>query len=153
MLSVSKIRSQSWLLGFDIQRAGEVIEDDEFGFTDEHARRGGALHLSTRKFYAARADHRFEVVVQLFEVTIHDGEFCGFIDFIVAAVETKQNIISQGVAEQARHLCGVGTARRDEKISRRCKSCFRSSGSRLIPAAAIQAVPARVLFCQNRCAL
>ena len=106
-------------LGFDIQRAGEVVEDDEFGFTDEHARGGGALHLSTRKFYAARADHRFEVVVHLFEVALHDREFCGFVNFIVAAVETEQNIISQGVAEQARNLRGVGTARRDEKIARR----------------------------------
>ena len=83
------------LLGFDIQRAGEVIEDNEFGFTDEHARGGGALHLSTRKFYSARADHGFEVVFHLFEVAIHDGEFCGSVNFIVGAIETEQNIVSQ----------------------------------------------------------
>ena len=112
------------LLGLDIQRAGEIIEYDEFGFSDEHARRCCALRLPTRKFHAACADHGFEVVVHLFEVMIHDGEFCRSVDFIVAAVETEQDVVSQSVAEQARHLCGVGTSRRDEKISRRRKYVF-----------------------------
>ena len=124
VLSVLEYSLPKLLLGLDIQRAGEIIEDDEFGFTDEHARRCGSLRLSTRKFHAACADQRFEVVIHLFQVTIHDGEFCRFVDFIVGAVETEQDVVSQSVAKQARHLCRVSTSRRDEKISRRRKYFF-----------------------------
>jgi hypothetical protein len=102
--------------GFHIQRAGEVVEDDEFRFADEHARGGGALCLSAREFDAACADHGFEIVIELFEVAIHHGEFCSFVDFVVAFVQAEQNVVPQGVAEQARDLRGVGTARRDEEI-------------------------------------
>ena len=112
------------LLGFDIQRAGEIIEHNEFWFSDEHARRCCALRLPTRKFYAACANHRFEVVIHLFQVMVHDGKFCRFVDFIVGAIETEQNVVSQSVAKQARHLCGVGTSRWDEEVSRRGKYIF-----------------------------
>ena len=108
------------LLSLDIQRAGEIVEDDEFGFADEHSGGGGALHLSAREFDAARAHHRFEIVIQLFEVAVHHGEFGGFVDFVVAFVHAEQNIIPQRVAEQTRDLRRVLTTRLYEEVSRIC---------------------------------
>src|SRR5687768_5934251 len=58
---------------FDIERAGEIIKDQQFRLADEHARCGGALHLPTRELDAARPDHRLEIVVEFLEVAVHDG--------------------------------------------------------------------------------
>src|SRR5690606_38249544 len=84
---------------------------------DEHARRSGALCLPAGELDAACADHGFEVVVELLKVAVHDGKFGGAIDVIVRFVQTKQNIIPQGVAEQARDLCSVGASWRDEEVA------------------------------------
>src|SRR5262249_54986519 len=62
--------------GLHIQRAGEVVEDKQFWFTDEHARGCRSLHLPTRKFDSACTDHRFQVVIEFFEIAIHYSKFC-----------------------------------------------------------------------------
>ena len=105
------------LLSLDIQRAGEIVEDDEFGFTDEHARGRGSLRLSTRKFHATRADQSFEIIIHLLQVTIHDGQLCSFVYFVVRAIQAEQDVVSQCIAKQARNLSGVCTSWRDEKIA------------------------------------
>lgn|GEM_PF-5451031 len=104
--------------GFHFQGAGEIVEDDQFRIADEHAGSSGALRLSAGEFDAARTDHRFEIVVELFEVTVHNGEFGRFVDVIVVVIQAEQNIISQGVAEQTRDLCCVGAFWRDEDVTR-----------------------------------
>jgi hypothetical protein len=42
-------RSHSSRFGLHVQRAGQVVEDQQLGLADEHARRCGALRLAARE--------------------------------------------------------------------------------------------------------
>ena len=79
---------------------------------------GGALHLPTRKLDAACPDHCLQIVIELFQVTVHHGELCGTIDLIVRPVQPQQKIVAQGIAEETRYLCRIRAARWHEEIAR-----------------------------------
>src|SRR6185503_17407638 len=104
-------------LRFNIQRAREIIEDEQLRFANEHARRGGALHLSAREFDSARADHRFEIVIEFLEIAIHDSQPGCAVNVIICAVQTEQNIIAQSIAKQTGHLRCVGTTWRHKEVT------------------------------------
>ena len=51
-------------------------------------------------------------------------------DVVVALVQAHQDVVAQRVAEQARHLGGVGAARRGEELAGSVHRLCHSSGSR-----------------------
>src|SRR5689334_21466368 len=86
-------------LGFNIQRAGEIVEDDQLRFADEHTRRTRTLRLPAGKLDTTRADQSFEIVIESFKVAIHNGEFCGSVNIIVCAVQPEQDVVAVRVAK------------------------------------------------------
>src|ERR1700736_1105569 len=58
---------------FYIERAGEVIEDQQFRVAYEHTRRRYTLRLSAGKFDAPRSDHCIESQFQLCYIMLQHG--------------------------------------------------------------------------------
>ena len=64
-------------LGLDIQGAGEVVEDQQFGLADEHAGGGRALDLAAGELDALRADHGVQAILELAQIALHHGGIDG----------------------------------------------------------------------------
>ena len=60
-------------LGFDVERARQVVAHEQLGAADEHARRRRPLDLAARQTQAARPDRRGETVGHLGQVVVEHG--------------------------------------------------------------------------------
>jgi len=60
-----------------VERAGEVVKDQQFRLAHKHTRRGGALKLSARDHDALGADHRVQAVFHIGQVLLHHRKLDG----------------------------------------------------------------------------
>ena len=113
-------RSQSSALGLDVQRAGQVVHDQQLGVAHEHARRRGALDLPARQLHAARPDARVagpSSSVGMSRSSTAASTAAGQIRPSPSGRPSRM-LSLQRLAEQARHLGRVGAARRHEEGGR-----------------------------------
>ena len=66
-------RDHSSAFGLRVERRRQVVEHEQLGPREEHARRGGALDLSAGQLHAARADERVEPALERRDVRIEHG--------------------------------------------------------------------------------
>src|SRR5689334_3220969 len=117
--SLGKDSLPELLFGFNVQGAGEIVEDQQLRLTDKHACSRSSLHLSARELDTACPDHRLEIIIQFLQVTIHHSQFCGEINDIVRMIKPQQNVIPQCVAEEPWHLGSIRTTWWDKEVTGR----------------------------------
>ena len=103
--------------GFYIQRAGQIIEYQQFGITHKHTRGGRTLNLATGQFNTLRANFRIQDLVKLAQVLFHYRRTHCADDIVIGFIQAHQYVVAQRVTKQARHLCGVGAVGRGEKFA------------------------------------
>jgi len=89
-------------LGVDVERRGEIVDDEQFGRTHQRARRGRALHLTSGQPDAARADARVESLREQLEIALEHGGADRGDDGRALGVASEQDVLAQRSAEQAR---------------------------------------------------
>ena len=62
------------LLGLDVERARQIVEDQQLRVPDKHACRRRAMGLPTREAHASRADARLEPQRHACQIVLQDGE-------------------------------------------------------------------------------
>ncbi len=104
------------LFGFDVERAGEIVEDQQLGVARKHAGGGRALHLAAGEPHAARPDQRVQPLFQGLHVVLQHGGVQHPRQQGRVVGQAKQDVLAQGFTEQARHLPGVsGSGRHKER--------------------------------------
>ena len=103
------------MFSFNIQGTGEVIEDHEFGLADEHPGSRGALKLTTRKADASRSHQGLKPSFHFSHIFIeYRGADCGvYIEAVTR--QTEEDIVLDGLAEEAGYLPGIGAAGWDQE--------------------------------------
>ena len=76
-------------LGLDVQRAGEIVEDEQLRLADKHAGGGRALNLPSRELDALGAHHRVQSLLELVQVGLHHGEADRVSNRVIVASQTE----------------------------------------------------------------
>ena len=104
--------------GLDVERAGEIVEDEQFRIAHEHAGGSAALNLSTRQAHAPRPHHRLQSFGHRRQIAFQHRSVnrAGQIDLFLG--QAQEDIVAQCLAKEPRHLSGIGAARGGEEGGR-----------------------------------
>lgn len=82
------------LFGLDVERAGEIVHDQQGRLAHKHARGGGSLCLPAGEAHATRADHRFQPVLQARYIWRQDGGLYRRSQPLLARRRPKEDILA-----------------------------------------------------------
>ena len=104
------------LLGLYVQRAGQVVKDEQLCLPHEHARCSGPLHLAAGQAQPARFHLRVETARYVSHIGIKHGQVHSARQVDPVFRQTQQDVVAQRLAEQARRLGRVSHPWRHEKL-------------------------------------
>ena len=128
-------------LGLDVQRAGQVVKDQQLGVADEHARRSRALRLPPE----SRTPRGPTTVSSPWSRSATSCSITaapiGSLDVHAVCRQAHQDVVTQRLAEQGRDLRACRRCAAARRMSPDRPHRFRSTGS--LPAASARAQAAR----------
>src|SRR6266851_839225 len=107
-------------LGFGVGVEGrrEIVENEQLGVAQEHARRGSALDLAAGELHSAWADQRVEAMLERQHIGLQDSGMDRGVERGRIVWPAEQQVVAERRAEQTRHLRGIGAAWRDKERPR-----------------------------------
>src|SRR6266567_2350812 len=109
--------------GFDIEGAGKIVEDQQFGCTCKHTCSGCTLYLPTGKLDASGSNYRLQAIHERFHISLHDRNISGLLNLAIGERQTERDVLPQGRTEQSGRLRRIGTTRRHKETARIVHLC------------------------------